>query len=411
MEISFTPSPDVSAVLNALLDRLENRARRAGAAPGRRPVKVRLAGLSLPSYFSQTDPEPRLTANRQLQELARYNLLSLDWLPGETGHLLEAVTLKAEAALYTLLRREPLADRRTRLEMLLLAERFRFPEKDWRFQVVRYIIEQVRAGKSPAPFSLTDAEWNQDLLTILVALPELEVETPYRVFSVRIFNDSKRFEELKPALVSLARRANPSWKRLSGDELLRELNLVANPGYIYFSGNWQFTTHGGEILSLGGFIPSAGFPSAQTACIQSVAVHAEAVLCIENLTTFHEFARRQHPHSPDFAAICILGNPSPSIRRLLRLIPHQTPVYLWADLDYGGFNILSQLRQFIHPCVQTYCMDVATFDAYAHLSRPLTQSDKRNLKQLTSRPELQDVRPVIRHLLERGLKLEQEAVS
>jgi hypothetical protein len=416
MEIPFTPSADVAVLLNALLDRLDNRARRAGAPvagnppPGTRLLKVRLAELDLPGYFSQTDPEPRLVANQQLQELANHNLVSLSWLPGETGHLLEAVTLKPEDALYPLLRREPLANHLTRLETLLLSEQFRFPANDWRFRIVRRILEQVRAGKSPSPLSLTDMSWNQDLLSILVALPNLEVETPYRVFSVHIFNDSKRFEELKPALVRLARFAYPPWKRLPGDELLRELNLVANPSYIHFSGNWQLTIDSGEILALGGFIPSVGFSAAQTASVQSVAVQAEAVLCIENLTTFHEFARQQRPNSPAYAMVCIMGNPSPSIRRLLRLVPDQTPIFLWADMDYGGFFILSQLRQLVHPCIHTRFMDVPTFDAHAHLSRPLTQSDERNLKKLTSRPELQDVRPVIGHLLERGLKLEQEAI-
>ncbi|HJW89765.1 MAG TPA: Wadjet anti-phage system protein JetD domain-containing protein [Anaerolineales bacterium] len=416
MEITFSPSPDVAAVLNALLDRLENRARRANASAASSPltpraVKVRLADLNLPAYFSQTDPEPRLTANQQFQELAWQHLLSLSWLPGETGHLLEAITLQAEEAIYVILQREPLINRRMRLETLLLADHFRFPAGDWRAQAVRYILEQVRLGKSPSPFSLTDAGWNLDLMTVLAALSGLEVETPYRVFSVRIFNDSKRFEELKPALVRLARLANPFWKRLPVDVLLRELNLVANPGYIHFAGNWQFIIEGGEILTLSGFVPSVGFPAAQTASIQAVAVQAEAVLCIENLTTFHEFARRQHPYSLTFAVVCILGNPFPSLRRMLRLIPNQTPIYLWADLDYGGFNILSQLRQQVRPCVMPYLMDKVNFDTYAHLSRPLTQSDVRNLKQLASRPELQDVHPVLDHLLRRGLKLEQEAIS
>src|SRR3990172_7952186 len=102
MEIPFTPSPDTAAVLNALLDRLENRVSRASASAANNPllrtrsVRVRLADLSLPGYFSQTDPEPRLAANQQLQELARHNQLSLSWFPGETGHLLESVTLKAD---------------------------------------------------------------------------------------------------------------------------------------------------------------------------------------------------------------------------------------------------------------------------------------------------------------------------
>jgi hypothetical protein len=426
-EITFKPSPDVVVLLHALLDKLENRVRRetefeAGDAQHRpRSVRVALAEVNLPGYFSQADPEPRIIANQQAQELAKHGLLNLTWIPGETGHLLDSVTLSAQSAeLYNLLNREPLSSRRAHLETLLLADQFRFPPGDWRSRAVRHVLHRIRAGKSVSPFSLTDTDWNLDLLSVLAALPELKVETPYRVFSVQVFNDSKRFDELKRAFVRLARLANPQWKSLPAEELLGELNLVANPVYIHFSGNWQFTTASGEVLSLGGFIPSIGFPAIQASSIQAVNVYAEAVLCIENLTAFHEFVRLQGDsllktgldtgNGSHFATLCIMGNPSPAIRQILRLIPDQIPVYLWSDLDYGGFNILSQMRRHVSPRVQPLLMDITTFDAYAHLSRPLTKSDERNLRQLFTRLELKDINHVLEHLLKRGLKLEQEAL-
>jgi hypothetical protein len=95
----------------------------------------------------------------------------------------------------------------------------------------------------------------------------------------------------------------------------------------------------------------------------------------------------------------------------LRLLPETTPIYLWSDLDYGGFNILSQLRRFIREQIQPYLMDVDTLEANIPRARPLTASDRTNLKRLLLRPELHDVRPVIEHLLQRGLKLEQEGVE
>jgi hypothetical protein len=52
-----------------------------------------------------------------------------------------------------------------------------------------------------------------------------------------------------------------------------------------------------------------------------------------------------------------------------------------------------------------------TLDANYERSRPLTASDRANLKKLLIRPELRDARPVIEHLLKRGVKLEQEGVE
>jgi len=463
MEISFVPTPDVAAMLNALLDKFENRARRTpalvrlkppgarervemeagGTLTASRPVRIVLDDLDLPSYFSQLDPQARIIGNQQLQALERQGLLRLKWLPGEANHLLHSISLKMEniipersavelprnteqtpdltqyKSLYQLLNREPLSHARAQLESLLLAEKFRYPKQDWRAHALNYILGQLRAGKSPSPFSLTDSNLNLDLLAVLTALPALTTETPYRVFSVRVFNNSKRFEDLKPSLVRLARRANPQWKSFTSEDLLRELNLVANPDFVHLAGNWELTDLNGQIINLDCFMPSVGFPASQIARLEKIAIRAEAVLCIENLTSFHAFTRANETHSAKLppegsrrnAVICLMGNPSPSIRHLLRLIPAETPIYLWSDMDYGGFNILSQLRRQVGLRIQPYLMDIATFDKYAHLSRPLTQVDTHNLKRLALNSALKDVRPTLEHILQRGLKLEQEAIQ
>jgi hypothetical protein len=443
VEILFTPSPDVTVILNVLLDKFENHPKQSissrnevewtehatyhpEAKRNGRSIRVSLIDLPLPTYFSQSDPEPRLIANHQLQKLENIGLVHLTWLPGETGHLLNAITLQPDdgtrntkyAILYTLLHREPLSNTRSRLETLLLADQFRFSKEDWRARVIQHILGQFSAGKSPAPFSLSDSIWNLDLLAVLSALSDLKAETPYRVFSVRTFNDSKRFDELKPAVVRLARIANPEWKTLSVEDVLREFNLVANPSYIYLAGNWQFTAQTGEILSLSGFNPSIGFPAAQVETIQAVNVHADFILCIENLTSFHEYLRNHEkwntnhaPRTTHHTTICLMGNPSPPIRRLLRLLPETIPIYLWSDMDYGGFNILSQLRKHVRRQIIPHLMDIPTFETYRHLSRPLTQKDTRNLKNMSARSELGDVWPIIEHLIHRGLKLEQEAIQ
>jgi len=429
MGFSFTPSPDVSVALNALLDILERRPLKNGTRNTQhestqhatRSIKVTLSNLPLPNYFSQTDPTPRIIANEQLQILERANLIQLTWLPGETSHILQSITLpKTEhetrnTELFNLLSRTPLATNRSRLESHLLADKFRFQD-DWRACAIHYILNQLKAGKSPAPFSLADSNLTLDLLAVLQALPTLTAETPYRVFSVRVFNDSKRLEAIKHQLVSLARFGNPEWKRIPAEEVLRELNLVANPNYIHLAGNWQLTTINGEILNLSGFTPSIGFPAAQTSSLQSV--RADSVLLIENLTTFHQQVDKYTSKQVDngtrntqHAVICTYGNPSPAVRHLLRLLPETTPIYLWSDLDYGGFNILSQLRRFVSEQIQPYLMDVDTLESNIPRARPLTDSDRANIKRLLLRPELRDVRPVIEHLLKRGLKLEQEGVE
>jgi hypothetical protein len=408
---SFIPTPDVAAILHRLLDVFERR----GGTP-KQAVRALLEELArdLPGYYSQTDPLPRVTANEQLAQLAQRGWVHLAWQPGQSSHLLEAVTLEPTRAesLYALLKREPMADRRQRLRDLLLADRFRLD--GWRGQAIRYVLDRLKANQSPAPFSLMDEDWNRDLLAALIALPaeEAKEETPYRVFSVRVFNDSKRFYALKEAVARLARRHQPTWRNLSSPDILRELGLVANPGHLYLYGPWQLVDDQGQVTSLAGFYPSVGIPAALAAHVRRVSLDTERIVCVENLASFYEFVRREGQGT---AALCLWGNPSPATRHLLRCLaqgPSQhAQLLLWADIDYGGLNILAQLRQQVSADFTPQRMDIATLDAHARWAHPLSPSDERNLSHLRHHPALADMVPLIDHMLLRGLKLEQEAVS
>ncbi len=237
-------------------------------------------------------------------------------------------------------------------------------------------------------------------------------ETPYRVFSVRVFNDSKRCEALLGAILTLARRGQPAWQALEGPEVLRELNLVANPGYLYLHGAWTLADEAGRQLSTEGFHPALGLPATQAARLRQVALTPLAgaapprVIGVENPTAFYALIR----HQPAVTAVCLWGNPSPACRHLLRLLPEGSELCVWADLDYGGFNILAQLREQVNPRASPYRMDVETFEAHAAWARPLSTGDVKNLQRSRRRASLADVEPAIAHLLRRGLKLEQKAI-
>ncbi len=407
--LAFIPSADVAAILNALLDIYERRPPHSHTpTPPYTPRAIRYALDSLPSYHSQTDPAPRQIANEQLQTLERAGVVTLAWQRGEAGHLLSSVTLNPDHAdtVFKLIQRTPIAARRARLADLLLGERFRF--NDWRLSAVQRAFDQLKAEKSPAPFSLSDDEFNRDLLVALAALDGAREETPYRVFSVRLFNDSKRFEELMGAVATLARRHQPEWRELTNGEILRELNLVANPDHLYLHGAWQLTDDTGQVMTLAEFHPSVGIPAAQASGLRQAKVSTDHVLCIENPTSFYEAIRNMQYA---ISAICLWGNPSPACRHLLRCLPDEVRVLVWADIDYGGLNILAQLRERVNAKAAPHCMDIETLEAHARWARPLTPADVINLTRLLRRPALADMRPLVAHMIQRGLKLEQEAIS
>jgi len=133
---------------------------------------------------------------------------------------------------------------------------------------------------------------------------------------------------------------------------------------------------------------------------------AGAVVCVENPTAFYALIR----HDPAVTALCLWGNPSPAGRHVLGQLPPEVRLRVWADLDYGGFNILAQLREQVSAQVEPHRMDIETFEAHRAWARPLAEGDVKNLQRLLRRASLADARPVIEHLLRRGLKLEQEAI-
>jgi hypothetical protein len=142
-----------------------------------------------------------------------------------------------------------------------------------------------------------------------------------------------------------------------------------------------------------------------------VRVSAARVVCVENLTSFYELVRHE---GEGLAALCLWGNPSPASRHLLRRLagelPAGVPLLLWADVDYGGLNILAQLRTQVSPRFAPYRMDCDTLDAHARWAHPLSAADGRRLARLKRHPHLADVAGLIDHMLRRGIKLEQEAV-
>jgi hypothetical protein len=174
-------------------------------------------------------------------------------------------------------------------------------------------------------------------------------------------------------------------------------------------------------MTLGAFRPAVGIPASLAAQVTAVTATARRIICVENLTTFYELIGRVDETSAgagmqgaDLAAICLLGNPSPACRHLLQRLaadlPPDATLYLWADLDYGGLNILSQLRRTVSPRVQPYRMDTATLSTFAYWGQPLTARDQHNLARLRDDPHLADMTGVIDALLADGVKLEQEAI-
>jgi hypothetical protein len=91
-------------------------------------------------------------------------------------------------------------------------------------------------------------------------------------------------------------------------------------------------------------------------------------------------------------------------------MPESCHWYHWGDIDYGGFSMLARLRREIREDVRPYRMDEGELARYAALTQPVTAEYAAKLRELAQRQELVDCLPCVNYMIEKRVKLEQEAM-
>lgn len=198
---------------------------------------------------------------------------------------------------------------------------------------------QLKAPRKLGPESASD--WLDGVKAINFLRQQTitaESGIPVRVASQTLFNDTKRLEQLVPALDALlvgslgipARQSAEVWQELG---LLKEEQPALLAGKVVIARS-RVTS----VLDS----PYSGFSPVTVHGLES---SPSSVLSIENLTTFHMEARRCCNES--ILLLYTGGMPSPNwrsmYRRLLACLPESVPVYHWGDIDEGGFRIAAVL--------------------------------------------------------------------
>lgn len=390
------------ALLNTLLDRFEQ--------PNRRHVvRVRLSAKEYPHYFAAEDPEHRYQLNAALTQLEQNGLIKLGWAKWERGNWLESVDLVLEQAsqMYVLLRRTPLGEQVESLESLLA---FETPRAAWHASFLTWAQSRLALQRSVAPLSLNDLRRSRDVLRALSAIAGLEQPTLERTLSVRLFNDSKRLEALRPAIINVLRHYDPQAPSYGDDTwaLLAAHGLERVPEYVPIAGPLQLQVD--ERVDLATFVPSVALSAITLRTATVVACAASVVVTVENATSFSELAAVR----PASALVLFTGGfATPTVVVLLQRLRASCPdlrFYHWGDCDAGGLRILAHLRSQLGP-VAPLLMDRCTFERYRTHGQPLASSDPTALAALRVQPLLADCEDLIEALLTANYKLEQEAVS
>ena len=263
----------------------------------------------------------------------------------------------------------------------------------------RHQFEQLENNK-PVEYFDGDLKSYHALLEVVSRIFDVENETFERDFSVRVLGDSKAFEKLRDRVTALLYKYGDFPER---ETILADLNIVRNPGHVYFKGQGEISLCGQKI-DFSSMRGDLALSSDMLADIDNISVFGSAVVTIENLTTFNSF------NCNDSFAIYLGGYHNQCRRRFIMRVHAQNPdkLYLhFGDIDAGGFYILRHLRDMTGIRFMPYRMDVETLKANLKYAKPLTENDRKRLLALVD----SEFGETVSYMLEHNCKLEQEATD
>ncbi len=402
-------------VLGRLLDSYEKSKTFQGENKVNQRFAVEVEKL-FPRYRDDAEYEFFCRVNEALLELEQQAYIELEWK--KNGVLKKAVLrLDSLEACYEKLGRTPRKQEQENLLNLLqefLTEDCEPNRKQELQPLILYLqAQQERIRKNQnVEYYEHDIEDHKELLKLTGAVLTEPEEIFVRNLSIRLFGDSKRVEQLEKRVEALLFQYGEFEEK---DSVLEECGIVHTPTYVMIKGNGRIRL-GTQEIDLSALKGDIALSTESIKELESVAVQGMRVVTVENLTSFHEYGNRE-----DF--VIYLGGFHNKIKReflTFLYAQNQEKEYRhFGDIDAGGFYILEHLKRKTEIPFTSLYMDAETLCRYADCTKPLTNHDRIRLERLEKELEqksqtgalTEDYRATIRFMLEKGCKLEQEAVK
>lgn len=425
-------------ILNDLLDRFEDSSLYRDNTSGRRPFFY-IREKNLPEYFDDTTADYKIAINETLTMLQEKGFVELFWQRFEEGNLLDKVALNYQQAeeIYSYIGRKPRAKKDSQLLELLKkhlsaagissGERgmeietaasgaYKTGEQqiNWFHSFLIQMIDRLEKGDTLYPYLSPDnLEESEQLCRALKEVSQLNTEIPQRLFSVKVFGDSKIWSKLERRAARIIKDFNPEINMEEHKEILAETGIIQNPQHIFLSGNLELRTDN-KIIRLEEFRPDLGISTEMINNLEIENIPADYVITIENLTPYYHYIKE----SRDNYLAIYLGGYHNFLRRSLliklwnfcRSNNIDLPFYHWGDIDLGGFRIFAHLRQKTGIPIFPWNMDIDTLKKHEEKAQNIAPSYSKKLQKLLNNPGYSLFAEVISYMLEKEIRLEQEAL-
>jgi len=196
------------------------------------------------------------------------------------------------------------------------------------------------------------------------------------------------------------------------EDILKQVGIVRYPEFFEFCGNITIQIDKQSINY--GCLPGGSIVYSSDLTRGSIEIEpsVNTVITIENRANYLEYIQKTKTQNE--LVIYHAGQYSPRKRVFLQAIakalPDRCKWYHWSDIDYGGFLMLSRIRQEIMPSAMPYRMNISELEHYRSFAMTFSAQYAGCLESLKSYSELSDCCDCIDYMLGNKIRLEQEAM-
>lgn len=397
-------------ILNALLDSYENSRLFTGENKRNISIDFPFHKKKIPAYFDESSYEYE-RIHSSMQELEEQGYIRIVWKRGKENHIISKVVLNTEQVeqAYEYVNRVPKTD--LALTTITLLQECRGScDTPVCQKFMTYLLERLDSNRTVKEYiDLENTEATKLLLRGVFEIERNEKQCYLREFSIKVFHDSKMLQSMSGRLGKIFRTFGEDTEEKDFAQILAEYGIYHTPNYVYLKGKVSFWVHE-TLYHIADLKQGIGISGEDLSAIRFCDMgEIRRVMTIENLTTFFRWEEAD-------ALIIYLGGYHNSVRRkLLKTVYEALPAaeyYHFGDIDAGGFEIYKDLCEKTGIPFRMYRMDLNTLQIYEEYGRELTEHDRIRLQRMLEAHtfEEESMREVIRYMLERNVKLEQECV-
>ena len=397
-------------ILNALLDSYENSRLFTGENKRNISIDFPFHKKKIPAYFDESSYEYE-RIHSSMQELEEQGYIRIVWKRGKENHIISKVVLNTEQVeqAYEYVKRVPKTD--LALTTIGLLQECRGScDTPVCQKFMTYLLERLDSNRTVKEYiDLENTEATKLLLRGVFEIERNEKQCYLREFSIKVFHDSKMLQSMSGRLGKIFRTFGEDTEEKDFAQILAEYGIYHTPNYVYLKGKVSFWVHE-TLYHIADLKQGIGISGEDLSAIRFCDMgEIRRVMTIENLTTFFRWEEAD-------ALIIYLGGYHNSVRRkLLKTVYEALPAaeyYHFGDIDAGGFEIYKDLCEKTGIPFRMYRMDLNTLQIYEEYGRELTEHDRIRLQRMLEAHtfEEESMREVIRYMLERNVKLEQECV-